>query len=254
MVRNARLDQALRFVYTPKGMTIKELRERLWWWRRRNPDWAFNPKTSTRRLKPSSQNHHWLETEEVVAWRYELARRVHRSSDLPPYPEAKGVKDHMMAALEEYSQKKRRLQVVRFDDVPVSNDLTILNRQNWTDVHTIQCDLEATDHQLSEGFLSFLRAERAIRGITPRRGPRGKRHRQVSWLWPELLDIDHFKIRALNASERSQLSRARKLSQSLHEYLVDYFTPVPESDEPLSEDSLRKLPKLLMRRAAAKKQ
>jgi hypothetical protein len=207
-------------------MTENELRKKFWWWRK-SEDWTFDPVQSTTRLKPSSKNHKWKEHEELIAWWYELARRHKGKEPRPPYPEAKAKDPFILKCLEEFSQIRQRRKALRVDELPVSEDPSISQKSSWSGL--LQCDLQASDHQLTASLLQYVRAERKKRNIKAARGAKGKRHRPVSWHWPELMDLAHFiKNPALNAADRSKLSKARKLARFINNFLDDWFTPLPE--------------------------
>jgi hypothetical protein len=46
----------------------------------------------------------------------------------------------------------------------------------------------------------------------------------VSWLWPELMDVDHFKLSVLNDAEQSKLRKAQKTAKNINEFLKDWCT------------------------------
>ncbi len=181
------LERRFDIYYLRCSMTEDELRKKFWWWRK-NKDWTFDAQDYTTKLKPSSTNQQWKDREELIAWRYELARRHTPSDQLPPYPEAKEKYNDEMACLEDFSRIGQRRKVLRIDELPVEIDLNILKKESWSGVHRFECDLEASDNQLTAGFLEYVRTGRERRNIKAGIGPKGKRHRPVSWRWPELMD------------------------------------------------------------------
>jgi hypothetical protein len=204
-------------------MTEKELKKRCcWWWREKGQNWTFDGRNFTTKEKRDSANQTWKDQEELVAWYYELARRHIRSDESPPFPQAKD--SLAVTLLDDFNRIKPRLQVLRINLMDAANDPTITRKRSWSDF--LQCDLEAPDNQIFDSLRDYLKSERAKRKLKMRRGAEGKRHRPVSWRWPELMDIATLvENPRLNDADRSKLSKARKLSKTLHEYLVDGFTP-----------------------------
>jgi hypothetical protein len=121
----------------------------------------------------------------------------------------------------------------------------VIDAKSWSDILQVQCDLSASDHELSSSFLSFVRRLRRERKIKSPSGPKGKRNRPVSWRWPELLDIKHYMpVEKLDDAERSKLSKAQKLAKTLNEYVNSRLQP--DSDEDFTPVRLGDLRKTLI--------
>ena len=142
-------------------MNEKALLKKRWWWRDKKQRAIFGPTEGSAGSLSPAKTEEWKINEELIAWQYELVRR-HPGNDtlLAPYPEAKKADHLVLALLDDFSPIKPRREVLRINQLPVADDHLIPRKRNWSDCFALQCDLSATDNQLSAQFLNLVRAER----------------------------------------------------------------------------------------------
>lgn len=162
-----------------KKVTEEYLQKEVWWWR------------------PGAKNHpESFNSENSLAFNYELVRRFYRKERFPPFPVVAGLCRFAVSQLDEDPIKE---QICRFGSK---------EEKGWTVLPPLQWNLTASDYDLTIEFLRFIQPARAIQNVSVRT-KRGRRPR--SWTWLELMDIDDLQVRTnLDSNERSKLSVARR--------------------------------------------
>jgi hypothetical protein len=197
---------------------LRELRTKIWWWRRGEIRHAFkNPKISTA-LGISFHG-----TAEEVARNYELMRRSTKGE---------------MCIKENYLELRRWGRGVAytlwgaplqppyrqiFDPKPKPELL------GWTVVpHRMEWNLFLDDKTLAEAFLEFINQYRNAQGIPSPHKLKGKKLRGVSWSQIEILDcIKHGILKIPNSTQRSLASKGRRRAEKLFE---EYNNATGEDD------------------------
>ena len=218
---------------------VPGLKEKDWWWRRLVFSQFDETTYSVTKVDSWSQPAWWKHGEElwwqffcgadfefnrfrdkleVATWRYELVRRLLREKQHPAWPD---LPQHVASVF---------VPKLGVDKNPAIHILasTSPNGPPWSKPWAHQWNLTAEDSDLIRSFMGFINSERErlklpTTHIFPPRSKTGKhrsankgnKHRNLSWRWPELMDIDFFCHPArLNASERSALSDAKQAAKS----------------------------------------
>lgn len=185
-----------------KLLTLKELKEKVWWWKRkeirrdgvRGVDWPVV---------------------EAAARNYELLRRSPRGKQfaktyLELVPDERSVIHGLWAT---WSQGAYR---------PVTNP-SQFNEIGWTPVVSQyqhrQWNLRLADKTLIDEFIREIRLLRQFQKIPAPHANKGKKPRGVSWKPIEILDRKQNGIGKFNDSERHTLSDARRRAKK---YFVEY--------------------------------
>jgi hypothetical protein len=211
---------------TVASINEEYLKQNDWWWRRLVwGDYQDDPKKANAyhvlqpRMKDlvalgfrsNSEWKNWNEKMELVAYRYELARRVLSREENPPFP---------MLTIKQESFLKQ----LNENDLPIYTIFDPVNDSSeWSSpMLPWQWRLTASDKSLIDRFILYINEERRRNGLPDdvfkkmgKSGARktsnaGNRNRGVSWRGLELLDIQFHKIHALkNNSETSTVSRLK---------------------------------------------
>lgn len=182
-----------------------------WWWRDVDPNpWATylaGPQTKARQLHAHRE---WLFHTEYVeaAYRYEVAARINGEFELGG--------DWTTLGPDQAEQLAQRWPTA---SKPGGNTSIIMQvdgpprpaQDGWSTPRTFSFNLRRNDAAMAGAFMKLVAQLRSEQNIHPARNE-GSRNRGTGNVWRliELMDIRRFKIRLLNESERSHVSKARR--------------------------------------------
>jgi hypothetical protein len=174
-----------------KLLTLKELRQKIWWWRQ--PEILSRIKSEV-----------CWEDMERAARNYELMRRS-----------PKGRK--FTRKFSEFGRDERTLVFSAWPPPPKQQYRTAYNRtqfgeRGWTPVHENQYrqwNLKLSDSDLIKEFIREIRILRKIQKIRAPHPLKGQKFR-ITWNAIQILDRKQNKIGKLNDSQRSAASKAEK--------------------------------------------
>jgi hypothetical protein len=199
----------------------------------------------------------WHRTHELIAFRYELVRRI----SFPELPEWHSVPRWLSGYINGLlTPDPQRAVAAHFHPVAPPN----YAKFDW------MWDLEASDEALCRSFIQQINEQRRKVGLPDTNDPlidktdgqghkrRGQRNRQVSWLAVEALDIQSFKVRALTDGERSSVSKAKReaaaFADKMHEVITRARELTPKDEQTATNESVyvRFLKENLKRHIASK--
>ena len=149
-----------------------------------------------------------LRCQQYPAFVYEIAVRIEKP-DLVPIPWLKltqDIKGPFIDALEPNDPMKGVMRIV--GNYPPGHEP---DEPYWSDPFywaNARFNLLFNDTVLTEIFSDFIRNERLLKGIPAPTANKGRKNRPFSWLPIELMDQKRFQNKALNESERSNVSKA----------------------------------------------
>ena len=201
-----------------KRVTLLHLLDYVWWWRKETANSVFDELTHTTRLKPGAELKAWRQ-DEIVAFRYELAKRDDREANYPPLIRAAWLAEWLRDI--DPLDRQQAFRVNMPDIVEKSNRFKAFPDIEW--------NLAAKDKVLSDAFLRHINAARPKHGIKPMKGPKNRRNAPAPWRWVELIDIaDLIPQRPLTKSEVDTLRKARALAEQCAAHIR---SSIPTSDE-----------------------
>ena len=119
----------------------------------------------------------------------------------------------------------------------------------WTDATPWSWNMRATDNALKEGFIRFIHEQRAKYNIPKPAGRAGQKTHPAAWVWVELMDEAHFKLKSpLNDSDRNTLKKARKIARATGARLSKTLGAITRAAEKAgkTEDAERRFRNLLL--------
>jgi hypothetical protein len=207
-----------------------------WWWRSETAFYKFDDKKFsivpiddprlakyTRFLTPNVRKRRatlWKQTEEIAAWRYEMARRCKRNWKTAAYPAA----DRLTRDLLRPAPSENRNIV--FGEKGPSGDVS-----RWVTIPAMHIPPNLSYAEIMDRFEQKVKTASLQLGLERPKGPKG-RNRPVSWHWVELLDeVDILNKNKLDDSERSTLSDARVAAKTHHAQFIKLLKEWEASEE-----------------------
>ena len=193
------------------GVDENYLVEHLWWWRHTAPE----------SCQEIFQHRGWPEWHQVLqglfedhfepsAYFYEFRARYDERYDWDfdrPW---------VLCSLEQ----RRMLDCYLPSEHPARNYLqSDVRSNNWAKVPERWVNLQLNDSVLVEQFQAEIEQLRESKSIPRPAKGKGIRRRDISWRSIEMMDARYYKMRVLNASERSQLSKETKAYEQICEQL-----------------------------------
>jgi hypothetical protein len=185
------------------------LRERDWWWTWPSPDRKYDPEFHViEALNTVGRN--WKAQIERAARRYELMRRADRKLEATPFPRLK--KDEFETVLEVFGGVPDPAVMLLPDPglLPAAEggEQAAADVTDFFDLHLL-VRWNASQAEAEKKIAELLKARKAVLGLNKRRrSGEGGRGNNPSWLWPEILDLEHHGRKHFNRSEQQILRNA----------------------------------------------
>ncbi len=181
--------------------TLAQL-ERQWWWRKSNNSWTYNAETSTTHAAKAEEGFKvglWKGGVETGAFEYELARRhPDAPRDLPPFPDL----PDLLAC--ELVSRFGKSEVVWIETCQWSGAMKPEPGYSLPSIWP----LHLPNYTLETRFKKFIAEQRAMQGVTPKRGRAAECSRGPAWRLVELLDLARYGVRG-----KATLAHSRDFDQ-----------------------------------------
>ena len=190
-----------------KRQKLRELRTKIWWWRRGDIRHAFKCPLERNRFSFSFEG-----TAEEIARNYELMRRSANGKMFKEnYLELRRTERTIAYTIWGAAYEPPYRQI--FNPNPKPELL------GWTvSPHRIEWNLFLDDKTLIKAFLEYINQYRNVQRISPPHPLKGKKFRGASWRQVEILDCIKIGILTkLNPSQSSAASKGRRRAEKLFE-------------------------------------